>query len=82
MTGVQTCALPISNSTPYASYVEFGHRQTPGRYVPAINRRLKKGWVQGQFMMTISEKEIQESAPKILEQRVKEFLGSVFGEST
>ncbi len=74
--------VTITNSTPYASYVEYGHRQTPGRYVPAINRRIKKGWVQGQFMMTISEKEIQESAPKILEQRVKEFLGSVFGEST
>lgn len=70
--------ITIENQTPYAGYVEYGHRQTPGKYVPAINRQLKKGWVQGQFIMTISEKEIQESAPALLEKRVKEFLGGVF----
>ena len=27
----------------YASYVEYGHRQEPGRYVPALGKRLKNG---------------------------------------
>ena len=37
--------IEVSNSTEYASYVEYGHRQTPGRYIPAICKRLKKSWV-------------------------------------
>lgn len=56
------------------AYVEYGHRQTPGRYVPALGKRLKKGWVRGHFMLTISEQEIQSIAPQILEEKIKEFL--------
>ena len=29
----------------YAPYVELGHHQQPGRYVPAIKKRLKNSWV-------------------------------------
>lgn len=70
--------ITIENQVPYASYVEYGHRQKPGRYVPAIGCKLKKAWVQGQFMMTISERELRKSAPKILEKKVMRFLGGVF----
>ena len=70
--------IDVSNSVEYASFVEYGHRQTPGRYVPAINKRLKRSWVPGQFMMTISEQEIKQSAPKILEKRMEDFLRSAF----
>lgn len=66
--------VEIINPTEYASYVEYGHRQEPGRYVPAIGKRLKKGWVEGQFMLTISEEEIRQSAPGILEKKVKKWL--------
>ena len=34
--------VTIVNNTEYASYVEFGHRQRPGRYVPALGKSLKK----------------------------------------
>lgn len=37
--------IRVINPVEYASYVEFGHRQTPGRFVPAIGKRLKQGWV-------------------------------------
>lgn len=67
--------IEISNMTSYASYVEYGHRQEPGRYVPAIGKRLKRAWVPGRFMMTISEKEIREAAPGILEKKIQKFLG-------
>lgn len=60
------------------AYVEFGHRQTPGRYVPAIGKRLTAGWVEGKFMLTISEQEVQESSRAILEAKLKKKLGECF----
>ncbi len=70
--------IEIINPVHYASYVEFGHRQEPGRYVPAIGKTLKKAWVDGKFMLTISEKEIQAQAPKILEHKLSLFLEECF----
>ena len=35
----------IGTGVKYAPYVELGHHQQPGRYVPAIKRRLVKSWV-------------------------------------
>lgn len=32
----------------YAIWVHEGHKQEPGRYVPAIGKRLKKSFVKGQ----------------------------------
>ena len=55
--------IDIINSTEYASYVEYGHRTAN-----------HKGWVQGHFMLTISEQEIQEIAPRILESKIKKYL--------
>lgn len=55
--------IEIVNPVEYASYVEFGHRT-----------RNHEGWVQGRFMLTISEQEIQEIAPKVLESKIKKYL--------
>lgn len=66
--------ITITNPVEYASYVEYGHRQTPGRYVPALGKRLKKGWSDGKFMMTISEQKIQNIAPKVLEKKIEKIL--------
>ena len=55
--------IEIINPVEYAAYVEYGHR-TPGG----------KGWVRGQFMMTISEQELQTMAPQLLERKIKKFL--------
>lgn len=56
--------IEIVNPVEYASYVEFGHRTAD-----------HAGWVQGRFMMTISEQEISEIAPSVLKTRIKKFLG-------
>ncbi len=32
--------IKLINNAEYASYVESGHRQTPGRYVPVLKKRL------------------------------------------
>lgn len=68
----------IINPVEYASYVEYGHRQTPGRFVPQIGKRLKNGWVEGKFMLTISEKEIQNIAPKLIEKKLEKRLREIF----
>ena len=59
--------IEIINPVEYASYVEFGHRT-----------RNHKGWVEGQFMLTISEDEIRKSAPRILEKKLETYLKGCF----
>lgn len=59
--------IEIINPVHYASYVEFGHRTRGGA-----------GWVKGQFMLTLSEKEVQKQAPKIVERKIEAFLKEVF----
>lgn len=73
-----TYQVEIINPVHYASYVEYGHRQKPGRYVPALGKRLKAGWVKGRFMLTISEQELQAQAPALLEKMLLKVLGECF----
>lgn len=70
--------IEIINPVEYASYVEYGHRQTPGRFVPAIGKKLKKSWVKGRFMMTLSFKEIDQLTPSIVSAKVWEELKRCF----
>jgi len=57
--------------------VEYGHRQTPGRYVPALGKRLTRSFVPGQNMLTISEAELEAQAPKLIEARISQWLEEV-----
>lgn len=59
--------IEIKNPVKYASYVEFGHR-----------KRNHSDWVEGKFMLTISEQEIQANSSKILESKLKKKLGECF----
>lgn len=70
--------VTITNPVHYASYVEYGHRQTPGRYVPAIGKRLKASWVNGQFFLRTSEEQLRTIAPSILQPMLDTFLRTVF----
>lgn len=70
--------ITVINPLEYASYVEYGHRQRPGRYVPALGKRLKVSWVKGRFMLTISTQEVERLTPKLLERAVYEALKGVF----
>lgn len=70
--------IEIINPTDYASYVEYGHRQEPGRFVPEIGKKLKDGWVNGKFMLKISEDEIQAMAPGLLEKELNKMLRGLF----
>lgn len=57
----------VDNPVEYAVYVEYGHRTSS-----------HNGWVPGIFMMTISEKELQQNADKIVQQKLERLLRSVF----
>lgn len=59
--------IEIINPVEYASYVEFGHRTRGGA-----------GWVEGRFMLTISEQEVQTDSRKILENKLKKKLEECF----
>lgn len=62
-----TYQIDVTNVVSYASYVENGHRT-----------RGHNGWVEGHFMLTISEKELNAELPRIIEQRLEQILREVF----
>lgn len=66
--------ITVRNPVSYASYVEYGHRQTPGRFVPQIGKRLRKAWTPGQFMLTLSIAELKNEAPQVLEKKLAQFI--------
>lgn len=53
----------VFNQTEYAAYVEFGH-----------GKPKNKGWVDGKYMLTKSEKEISDIYQKIAEKQVNKAL--------
>lgn len=55
--------VEIINPMEYASFVEWGHKQTPGRYVPQIGKKLVNDWVDGAHMMQISLDRIYAEMP-------------------
>ena len=63
-----TYQIDIINPVEYASYVEYGHRT-----------RNHTGWVQGKFMLTISEQELSSISDAILQKKLNKFMKDVFG---
>lgn len=55
--------VQIINPVTYCQYVEFGHRT-----------RNHKGWVEGRFMLTRSEVELEQELPRIIERKLVKFL--------
>ena len=68
--------IHVYNPERHASYVEYGHRQRVGRYVPQLGMQLKSGWGEGKFMLKISE--VQKLAPALLEKELEKELRKVF----
>lgn len=70
--------ITVINNTEYASYVEYGHRQKAGRYVPALGKKLTSNWVKGRYMLTISTQELERQAPIIIEKKLYNFMKGCF----
>lgn len=62
-----TYEITIINPVEYATFVEYGHRTRGG-----------SGWVEGRFMLTKSEMEVEGQAQKIIEKKLMKYLGEVF----
>lgn len=67
-----TYTIEIINSTEYAEYVEYGHRQVVVNKKTGEKRTV--GWTKGKFMLTISEKELNTSKDAILESKLENWL--------
>lgn len=59
--------IEVINPVYYASYVEFGHRTSNG-----------KGWVDGQYFLTLSEQDLRNLAPGLIEKKLEKRLREVF----
>lgn len=62
-----TYIIEVINPVEYASYVEFGHRTPNG-----------KGWVRGQYFLTLSEQDLENLAPALIERKLEALLREVF----
>ena len=61
----------VGTNVQYAPYVELGHNQEPGRFVPAIKKRLKASHVAAKpFLRPAVENSLNE-----IEQAIKSVLG-------
>lgn len=70
--------ITVENIVEYASFVEYDHRQTPGRFVPAIGKKLKQSLIPGKFMLTKSEIELGAELPMIIKRKMLKLLEDVF----
>ena len=66
--------ITVENPLDYASYVEHGHRQTPGRFIPALGKTAVVSWVKGRHMLSDSVNELEDSKYKIVESKLDAFL--------
>lgn len=62
--------VEVYNPTDYAMYVEFGHR---------LRKKNGWGWVEGRFMMTISEQELEREMPAIIDRKMQRLLERYLG---
>lgn len=68
----------LVNPVEYASYVELGHRQMPGRYVPAIGKRLKSSFVEGKKMLDKSMKEVNAKMDIVIDEILQDYFDKMF----
>lgn len=59
--------IDIINPVEYASYIEYGHRT-----------RDHKGWVQGHYILTIAETELNNMSDAILQKKLEKFMKKEF----
>lgn len=70
--------VKVFNSASYASYVNDGHRQHVGQFVPILGKRLVKPWVDGQHMAEKAEKHTRKIADSVLQSEILRYLKGGF----
>lgn len=59
--------------------LEGGHKQTPGRYIPAIGRELKRDRVPGKYMYAHTRDQEMQAAANTAAARIQAELEDLFG---
>lgn len=78
-----TFSVNVDNNVSYGPYVEYGHRQNVGQFVPIIGKeknhvvqgaRLKKSWVEGQRMLEGAVENTRKNLHIIIEDCFERFI--------
>ncbi len=74
-------SIKTVNPTYYGDYVEHGHRQHKGKFIPAIGKKLVRSYVPGRHFAQESEDMVQSQAESVIvketEKAIKEALKNV-----
>lgn len=63
--------VAVGTDVKYAPFVELGHHQQPGRYVPAIKKRLKASFVPGKPYLRPAVEDHKAEYEKIFQTELK-----------
>lgn len=71
---INDTTVKVQNSASYASYVNDGHRQRPGRFVPVLGKRLTKSFVKGLHIQEKAEAATRRASEKIMKNALDDYL--------
>lgn len=69
--------MDLANPLEYVEFVEYGHRQEPGRFVPAIGKRLKADFVPGFYMLRDGTRRLEETLKPAVQKEVRKAIESL-----
>lgn len=69
--------MDLANNLEYAEHVEYGHRQEPGRFVPAIGKRLVADYVPGSYMLRDGTRRLEETLKPAVKEEVRKAIESL-----
>lgn len=69
--------MDLANNLEYAEHVEYGHRQEPGRFVPAIGKRLVADYVPGSYMLRNGTSRLEETLKPAVQKEVRKAIESL-----
>lgn len=79
----KTAVVRVYNLSTYASFLNDGHRQEVGRYIPMLGEpingvvhgaRLKKPWVKGLYMHEKAESFVERNGDRLLNSAMRRYL--------
>ena len=73
---INDTAVKVQNTASYASYVNDGHRQRPGRFIPVLGKRLTKSFVKGLHMQEKAEAATRRASEKIMKNALDDYLST------
>lgn len=73
---INDTTVKVQNTASYASYVNDGHRQQPGRFIPVLGKRLTKSFVKGLHMQEKAEAATRKASEKIMKNALDDYLST------